>query len=835
MVTKVLKIIILGILMCFSINASAKVWINEFMQSNVGCLMDDRIEFPDSWVELYNDSDSPVSIRNWYISVQPELANAWRITTNTTIPAKGYQLVYCDKAATGLHTSFRIDSGKGDIYLFDSDGAVVDQVTNIPKQPAPNITRARTEDGGNIWSYLVKATPAAKNEGEFSGQMLLPPRFSIKGGIYKNSVTVALSLPAGAPPDVLLSHIRYTTDGSEPTAASASYNGEITIEQSTPLRAAIIAPGYLINRSATQSYIITDRDFTLPVISISLNPEYLWDDKTGIYVEGDGTNGVSRYCSDRVSKYNFHNDWRRPMNIEYFPSQTSMSVINQLGELRIAGGCTRTRPQKSLILYANKRFGENRYNYPLFKDKPDIEIKSFMLRNSGNDFLWANFRDAAIQLFMAKKVDVDYQAFQPAVVFINGEYWGIQNLRERSNEDFIFSNYGFEDNQIDMIENWTELKAGDKVDFNNMISLLEKPFDEMPIDEIMEMIDVEEFINYMILQVYVANADFPWNNHVMWKPKTEGGKWRFILKDLDHSIGFYNGRKPDFNSLNTNTLYVDQGNYRTKYLFHFLLLQESFKKDFYTRFAIYMGDILHAKENIHIIDSIKEVMQDEIPYHFDKWWSKVAVWDKGAGWEKEVTKMKNWCAERQPHMYKHLNDFFELDGVVPLTITVEGEERHPSIVSFNDIDLQTGGFDGMYYKNEEVKLSFKPASTYFTAWRISYFSNSFSDPVVMTYGRKELRFSIASEVDSVAIELLSTIDASSVDMGSVFVLPQKGGIEISSLPDEKNTISVFNASGQLIAYLSTENETIFIPLQKEGLYIVQISNRNTTISRKTVL
>ena len=822
-------------LLSVSLSLSAKVWINEFMQSNVDCLMDELIDFPDSWVELYNDSGASVNIKNWYISIDPNHLNGWKIMTDTVIPAKGYLLIYCDKAASGLHASFRIDSGKGDIYLFDSGGVVVDQVIGIAKQPAPNISRARTQDGGSTWGYLIKPTPAAKNEGEFSGQMLLSPQFSIKGGIYKTGVTVALSLPAGAPPDVKNSHIRYTTDGSEPTAKSASYSGEIAIEQSTSLRATIIAPGYLINRSATQSYIITDRDFTLPVVSISTNPEYLNDDKTGIYVKGDETNGIIGNCLSY--KTNFNNNWRRPMNIEYFPSQNSASAINQLGEMRIAGGCSRSRPQKSLILYANKRFGENRYNYPVFEDKPNLEIKSFMLRNSGDAFLMTNFLDAAVQLFMGRKVDVDYQAFQPAIVFINGEYWGIQNIRERSNADFVFSNYGLDEdnNEFDMIDSWTILKAGDKVDFDNMMTELGKSHDKIPAEKIMNMVDLNEFINYMILEIHVGHVvDFPWNNHMMWKPKAEDGKWRFILKDLDRTINHRRAVKSDSNALVRNA--VDPLPKRSNTLFKFLLTQESFKKEFYTRFAVYLGDILHYNETNAVIDSIKNLMGNEMPHHLALWRPKTPSWDKiQHAWELEVDSAKIWFVERQPHMYKHLNDFFGLGGVVPVTITVDSGKRYPSIISFNDIDLQTGGFDGMYYKNEEIKLAFKGNPFDCKAWRITYFKNGSPDMEVTTYNRQEVRFSIANEIDSVAIELFSTIDASYADIESVFVLPQKGGIEINSLPDEKNTISVYNAAGQLIAYLSTENETIFIPLQKEGLYIVRISNKNTTISRKTIL
>lgn len=669
-------------------SASAKVWINEFMQSNIDCLVDDKWEFPDSWVELYNDGDNSQNISGWYLSETAIFREGWKLPDNTVIPAKGYLLVYCDKVAIGLHTHYRLESGKGcSIYLFNDFGVEIDKVVSFPKQPAPNIAAGRLSDAAEEWGYFVKATPGEKNVGTTSPVVLPAPLFSIPGGVFKEAITVSLSLPELVPDGVDITHLYYTLDGSEPTTESLQYSGAIQISATTPIRAKLIHPNYLPNRSTTHSYIITDRELTLPVVSLVLDPAYLWDKEFGIYVTGNQSAGNP----------NYENKWRRPMNIEYFPKADEAAVFNQIEEMRISGKYSRRYPQKSLICYANKRFGEKQYDYQLFDSKPNQTIKSFVLRNSGNDFYNMSFRDAAIQLFMGRKVDIDYQEYQPSILFLNGEYYGIMNIRERSDEDFVIANYdGLED--IDMIENWGgELKAGDKVAYNDMIKKLYYEDDKIPHEELMGMVDTEEFINYMILQIFVGNTDFPSGNVVLWRPRTEGGKWRFIVKDTDFGLGYAN--PVDFDALHHNT---DLSSFKgDKLLFTKLLDHEPFKEEFYTRFAVYMGDLLRPSNTAFVIDSIKQLVEQEMPYHRKRFLSS----DRGMDyWYNLLENKKVWCQERIGHVYNHLSQHFGFEAAIPLQIKMDDEITSNPTLSFNNVPLQKPSFDGRYFREQRVHL-----------------------------------------------------------------------------------------------------------------------------------
>ena len=836
--TEIMKNISLLTLLLWSFflpSLSAKVWINELMQSNIDLVRDDLQEFPDSWIELYNDSDQPVNIQNWTVSIDTNYQNGWKITKSVIIPPKSYLLIYADQAATGLHTNFRVDSGSGgSVYLFDTSGNQMDAVKNIPKQPAPNIAYGRISDGNASWANFVVATPLLANKGKISTALLSPPVFSQPGGIFKSSVAVSLSLPANAPSGVVLSNIHYTLDNSEPTQNSPVYTGELKISKTTVVRAKLIHPDYLSSYSQVHTYIISTKNFPLPVISISTDPSYLWDDEFGIYCKGNGKYGLTGNGIDYPANWN--NDWRRPMNFEYFPVGSNSSVLNQLGEMRLSGGWSRANPQKSFIVYGNKRFGVKRFEYDFFKEKPNQEIKSFMIRNSGNDFWYTHFRDAAIQLFMGGKVDVDYQAYQPAIFYLNGEYWGIQNLRERSDEDFVLANYATED--IDMFENWWDLKAGDWVAMNQLMNELKKSSSQRDYQWIMNQIDINEFINCMILQIYVANTDFLSNynnNIVLWRPRTNG-KWRFILKDTDQGLGIW-----DMNPVTYNALSTQYNNNDTWTLFNALLTQDSFKKNFYGRFAIYMGDLLHYKSTSQVIDSIQALIEPAMQDHLTRWmqtnYSNYGIpamwWRDMNSWRGEVSKMKTWCNGRNPEMYKQLRDFFKLGTIMQLKFEPASNLAGASGVFINDVRMRNSGLNGSYFQGEKIELRYE-GNTPSYGWEIT--QTVYGATTVDTYFQQNLSYQIKTGCTSVSIKLVNnpTVITQPV-LSEIKLSVLKNQLQISDL-QLPSVISIYDVSGKLVAKTTTAERSVLIPFYRQkGIFIVEVRNEMQKLTRKVVL
>ena len=698
---------------------TSKLVINELMQSNIDCIMDDLHEFPDSWVELYNNSDESIKLNEYQIGTKE--GNAWQLP-NKTIDAKGFIVVYCDKEEWSLHTDFRLETGKGCVvYLFKGNEVVDSLPAALPKMPAPNIAYGRKTDGGNEWGYQLTPTPGTTNCGEVCDEkhILGEPVFSEPGHVLTSSkkISLALSLPKDAPEGT---QIYYTTDGKEPTKDSKLYTKEISINDSYAIRAKLFCDGWLSPRSTVQSYIFLDRDMTIPVISITTNDDYL-NGKEGIFTKN-------------TSKSNPIN-WRRPINFEMFVEPDKASVLNQICETRVMGGQSREWARKSMAIYANKRFGAKRLEYEFFPDqKPGVtNFKSIMLRNGGNDFQYDMLRDAVIQRTMGQNADLDWQAWRPAAIYINGEYHCLLNIRERSNDDNIFTNYdGLED--IDMMEIAQEnskvvgeLKAGTEDNYDEFVKFYSETGHTLA--EYAEWMDWEEYINLMVMNLYFNNQDFPGNNIVMWRPRTEDGKWRWISKDTDFGLGLY-GKEATFNTI--------KWIYDPKYdrdrswanteeatrLFRHLMEDPDFNREFIDHCFIYMGDFLNEKSVCEIFDSMYELVYDELLVHKNEL-NPPSPWGWGWGGSNEdnikndAKSIRDWLSKRDNAFIKQMADFYKLGTAISMTINKDVEGAEDTGICFNGVKLTKGTFDGKFFQDRAITLEGDPESDkVVTGWKI---------------------------------------------------------------------------------------------------------------------
>ena len=685
------RMLILAMVFGGAAHTSAQLVINELMQSNIDCVMDDLNDYPDSWVELYNSGTASINLKDYKIGVTDNEAEAWALP-NQTVGIKQYVLVCCDKEAKKLHTDFRLETGKGmELYLFKS-GKVVDQVTGLLKQPAPNISYGRETDGGDTWGYQLTPTPKATNTGGICehDHILGDPVFSEPGRVYaqKRTITLALSLPEGSPEGTM---IRYTTNGSEPTLKNGiPYNGEIKVSTTKCIRARLFCDGWLSPRSITHSYIFHGRDVTLPVISISTDQKYLDDSKIGIVANN----------TDKKRE-----DWRRPLNIEFFFAEGEESQLNQLCETRVSGGASRGAQKKSFAIYAHKRFGTKRFDYEFFPDqKPGLrDFKSLVLRNAGNDFDYLYMRDAIIQRTMATYTDLDWQAWRPAIIYINGVYYGMLNIRERANDNYVYTNYGgLED--IDLLENGA-LKEGTYDNYNAFKTFYKRHGQTLA--EYAEWMDWQEYINLMAMNLYYHNQDFPGNNVVIWRPRAEGGKWRWIAKDTDFGLGLY-GSPASYNTIEWiyNPNYDSDrawGNtYEATRLFRRLMEDEDFNREFIDRCCIYMGDFMNEKGTRKIWDPMYEMIKYEYPYHrnlINKWWPK---------YDEEMQLARNFLSKRTEEFYKQLGSKYKLGD--PMTFKINTTISHPEEVSLtiNGIPLVNHQFSGKFFKDRLVTLTATP-------------------------------------------------------------------------------------------------------------------------------
>lgn len=687
-------------------NSGDHLIINELMQSNIDCWMDDLNDFPDSWVELYNPSSANIDLSNYSLGVVLDAGEAWKLPSQTIAPGK-YVIVCCDKESTKLHTPFRLESGKGcNVYLF-RDGQVIDKVENLAKQPAPNIAYGRQTDGSEEWGYQLTPTPNKANSGEVcdGNHILGEPVFSQKGFVINGSKSfrLKLTLPEGAPEGT---EIRYTTNGTEPTASSSKCGSSgFAINKSTTVRARLFCNGWLSPRSTVESYIFHDKDLTIPVISIVIDDKYLNDAKIGIFANNNNHDNP--------------HDWRRPMNIELFDATDEPSRLNQLCETRITGGWSRDASRKSMAVYAHKRFGTKKLDYEFFPDqRPGVtDFKSVVLRNAGNDRDGIYMRDAICQRTMAEHTDIDWQAWRPAVIYINGAYHCILNIRERGNENNIATNYGLED--IDLIENG-ELKEGTSDFYDAFTEFYQEKGHTL--EEYAKWIDVDEYINVMAMNLYFCNLDFPGNNNVMWRPRTEDGRWRWIVKDVDYALGLYNHAashnilkqyyNPTSKEYNDISFSITEPATR---LFRNMMEDPDFRREMIDRLSIYMGDFLNEKGVRAIWDPMYNLLMGEWKRHRDAvynnpWWPN---------YDDELRSSRNWLSQRTAEMYKHIGSQFSLGSPIPLTINVENSEEDLVGLTFNDVPLTKNSFDGKFYFTRAIRLENNNDERPITGWRIA--------------------------------------------------------------------------------------------------------------------
>ena len=709
--------------------------INELMQSNVETLVDDIHEFPDSWVELYNPTDAAINLKDYKISNKNKATKAWQLP-DKTVGAGKYVIIYCDKEGiedNRLHTDFRLESGKdGNLYLF-TGGEIVDKVEGMAKMPAPDVAYGRKTDGADEWGYQLTPTPGKANTGNICNakHILGAPVFSEKGRATSNNaaINLTLSLPEDAPEGAV---IRYTTNGSEPTATSKMYTAAINITQTTVIRAKVFCEGWLSPVSTAQSYIFHPRSMTTPIFSVQTNDKYL---------NGDNYMGLFKYNNSKEDKKT--HDWRRPVNIEFFPIEGEESAFNQLGETRIQGGQSRSNALKSMVFYANKRFDPDhkQFQYEFFPDqKPGIKkFKSFSLRDGGNDFGDLYFRDLIIQRTMATHTDLDWQAGHTAVLYINGEYMGMLNIRERSNADHIYSNYnGLED--LDMVEISHEQVNGE--------DLFEEELKEGTLDnyeafkafysekghtkaEYEQWMDVNEYLNVVVLNLFYGNNDWPGNNTVFWRPNdddTESGLpkiWRVIVKDTDFGLGLY-GKQ---NSYNMIDLLYNPSNYpndnwaftepATRLLKN-MLEDPDILNMFIDKCCIFMGDFMNGEGTGEIIDLIQAEAMEEFVAHRDKynpgwgWWPA----DNRNDINNKFNDAKNWVKGRPDNFYKHIGNKWNLGTAK--TLTINKENKDDIVMTFNGIKLSKNIFNGKFFKDRDITLSAEAPEGYAViGWKVT--------------------------------------------------------------------------------------------------------------------
>jgi hypothetical protein len=696
-----MKKTIVVLLLCVASAATAQVVINEVCPANADIIYDPNFYNFSPWIELYNSGPSSVNISGYYIS---DNKSTWTIPAGTSIPAKGFLIFWCDDMDTGRHTNFSLDSEGEQVVLSSNSGDLLSKIS-YPKQ-LTNISYGRTINGTGEWAYLSVPTPGVSNNPATASKQLAKPHYAVPGGRYSSAVQVTLSHINRA------AEIRYTTDGSEPTINSTKVSGTlpVSINQTRTLKAKAFLNGFLPGETETQTYFINEHAFSLPVISISTHPDYLYNNTIGIYVAG--TNGVPGSCSE--VPVNWNQDWDRHAVFEYYDKDGSR-LFNQSVDIRIGGNCSRTQAQKSFAIKARDKYGSNIMNYKFF-NKSVNQFGGLMLRNSGNDFNNTMFRDAFMQALPVGQMDIDYMDYQPTILYLNGEYMGIQNLREKIDADFIESNYSVDRDDLELIETYENALEGSSdayISYKNALAGMDRTTQEA-YNFIDQHIDVQEFINYLVAEIYFVNTDWPGNNIKFWRDASINGKFRWILWDTDFGFGLYADRSwathPTLDFVTaTNGPGWPNPPWSTLHI-RMLLENPLFRERFIQTMNAALNTTFHPDRVIDIINQFQTRIAAEMPYHKARWWGNVNEWNN------DVQRLRSFALSRNTYLRQHMKEFFGLNSTVSISMEVkqgDGKLRLNEVTT----DVST---NQPYFKNLPLKIEPVPALGYaFKEWRIT--------------------------------------------------------------------------------------------------------------------
>ena len=574
---------------------SAILVINEVMASNTGEVMSPAINF-DSWIEVYNPGEATVNLGGMYLSVDPSNPLAWQMPSNMgSVPAKGFKVIWLgSNDIKSNQAPFKLDCDGGTIVLSDKNGEVITK-QNYPEAMS-RTAYARKTDGGDEWGWTAIPTPEATNTtAVFAKERLKAPVVDQGSQLFKTSISIKVDIPEGTT-------LRYTTDGSVPTAKSAeSKSGSFTVSQTRNYVFRLFQDGYLPSVPVTRSYIKTDDNYTIPIISIVGDKRYFTDPKIGIDCDGDGTNGKTGNGQDQPKNYNC--DWDRPVNFSYLSPDGQM-LFNQDVNIAVSGGWTRSIYPRSMKLKSNKIFdGQNRFDFSFFPQKPYTRNKQLVLRNGGND-RWvsnARFLDAALETIIQRSgIDLDCQSYVPIIEYVNGELRGVLNLREPNNDKYAYANFGYDDEELDAFEN-NEFKNGNDEAFKRLCQLSVDVNGPGVYEEIRTLLDVDEFANYMAAEFYLGNDDWPDNNIKAYR-STIDGRFRFVSFDLDYAFNPW-GRTIS-SSLRDYGPNAPEKPVNTVILFLNLLKHDGFRKQFIDTFCLMGGSVFEVQRAYSIVDEL---------------------------------------------------------------------------------------------------------------------------------------------------------------------------------------------------------------------------------------
>ncbi|RYZ55891.1 MAG: T9SS type B sorting domain-containing protein [Sphingobacteriales bacterium] len=713
------RIFILFFLTIQAVTGYSQVVVNEYSCSNINGPVDafgDR----EDWVELYNTGAAAVNLSGYYLSDDKFTPMKWQVPVGVNIPAGGRMMVFCSDRGVfqsgQLHPSFKLTQMRGEYFvLANGTGAIVDSVKLLPTQA--NHSRGRSTDGGTNWGVFSTPSPNGVNSAA-KANYAQRPLFSVAPGFYNATQSVVLSTPE---PNIT---IHYTTDGSVPTLASPTYSVPINVPVTMVVRAVAFSSDPLVLPSFTETntYLINETT-TMNVVSVAGNYTTLFS----------GWGGGTEITS----------------SIEYFDVNKNFKFELE-GIARPHGHDSWGYAQKGFKLEAKDQYGyDHALKHKFFGSSARDTFNMVILKAGASDQYTPyggpsnriHMRDVFCHtLSMKYNLNLDSRNYAPTIVFVNGTYWGVYEIRERVDKDYMEYYYGQTEKKIDHLSYWggLEVREGSDTGWNNLYSFIMNNNMSLATnyDHVTQYLDVESFAQYFILNTYLVNSDWLNWNTMWWRGrKGQGVKWRYANWDMDNTIGL----GQNFTGLNTTGYQNDpcqpfdlfQGSSSIKHtdMLTRLMMNPTFTQLYRTTFIDMLNGPLNCANMLPHFDSLVNVIQPEMQRQITRWGNGTY-----ADWQSNVQWTRDQIVGRCQVIAQKLDSCMDLN---PQRISFNVSPSNGGTISMDGTTLTPYVWSKIVEADKVLNLVATPSNAYyfFDHWEKYEVTNTFNpDDTTATVG-----------------------------------------------------------------------------------------------------
>jgi len=599
------------------------------------------------------------------------------------------------------HTTFKVDKDGGALYLVNAEGGILDSV----RYNAVPVTATWSMNTAGKWG-IGDPSPYGATLGEVSATQVASSEASVPpSGFYSSPVTV--TLPQGT---------RCATGGAEPTEASGQITQSLNISSTTVLRCVTYADGAYRSEMLNRTYVFENQP-SLPALFVTTDPLSMFSADTGLYMTGDGAQMM-----DPHKGANYWSNRELPVYVELVEPGAKQPGFGIMGDFKISGQYSRAKEKKSFSVTFREQYGDKRLKYTLFPDHPELtKFKAFSVRNFGNNCGNDYVRDR-VGTQITEGLDVDYQRGRYVIVYYNGAYYGIHDMRERNNEYYYETKYGIDGNDIDLLDANDEATAGSSADYVAMMDWLQSNSlkEDANFNKVAEQIDIDNYINYMQTEMFINNRDWPHNNLKKWRVASQKTKWKWFIYDTDFGFGTNY-------SMNTTNIFSyvtsangtqmaagfgmgggGNGTAKETLLLRRLLENASFARAFVNRFVVLLSSYFTSERILKMVNDLQSQVQSEMARDQELWGFNASSMDQ------DFATITNFASSRQQQITSEMESFFGLtDTGVQMTIGTSGSGE----VLVDGLPMGKSSLTAKFYSNVPVTLIAKATNGgVFSSW-----------------------------------------------------------------------------------------------------------------------